>query len=189
MKKVYLYDEYGVFTSAYDAQESPLEPGVFIIPNLSTDSVPILAPKSWPVLINGKWESVPDYRGVAFDTATGAEIEHKELGNLPDNLTLIAKPSGDYLWSNGEWVATSNTPLPVPIITVTPWQIRKALNQLGLRAAVESAITTSTDQTLKDGWEFSNEITRNSPLVISMATALNKTIAEIDGLFALAVTL
>ena len=92
------------------------------------------------------------------------------------------------------WLYEGNTPqpadpLPIPIITVTPWQIRKALNQIGLRAAVESAITTSTDQTLKDGWEFSNEITRNSPLVISMATALNKTIAEIDGLFALAVTL
>lgn len=41
MKTVYLYDDKtGEFTTSYNAQESPLEPGVYIEPELSTDIEP-----------------------------------------------------------------------------------------------------------------------------------------------------
>lgn len=71
-------------------------------------------------------------------------------------------------------------------ITVSPWQFRKALNQLGLRDAVEQAVAASGDQNIKDGWEFATFFIRNDPFVVSMGQALGKTDTEMDQLFALA---
>lgn len=79
-------------------------------------------------------------------------------------------------------------PVPPPVVVVTPWQIRKALNAIGLRAAVEAAVSVA-DQTTKDAWEFAQEFRRDNPLIAAVATALGKTEAEIDALFALAVSL
>lgn len=76
-------------------------------------------------------------------------------------------------------------PPPPPVLTCTPWQIRKALNQTGLRSVVESAVAAA-DQTTRDGWEFATEFRRDDPLLSSMGAALGKTEAEIDALFALA---
>ncbi len=71
---------------------------------------------------------------------------------------------------------------------VTPWQIRKALNALGLRAAVEAAVAAGP-QDLKDGWEFATEVRRDDQLVVAMGAALGKSAKELDDLFALAATL
>lgn len=71
----------------------------------------------------------------------------------------------------------------------TAWQFRKALNVLGLRAAVESAIAASSDQNIKDGWQYTSDFHRYAPLVIQFGQALGKTDAEMDALFALAGTL
>lgn len=72
--------------------------------------------------------------------------------------------------------------------SVSPWQLRKALNQLGWRAAVE-ALVEQSQQDIKDGWEFATEFQRNNQFVVSMGQALGKTDAEMDALFALAATL
>jgi hypothetical protein len=77
----------------------------------------------------------------------------------------------------------------VPPVTVSPWQFRKALNHLGLRQQVEDAVSASTDQNLKDGWEFATEFRRNDALVVSMGYALGKTDSEMDQLFELAASL
>ena len=103
MKTVYLYDENGLFTGAYDAQESPLELGVYIAPDLSTDIEPIYANKTWPKFVDSAWVNVADNRGIVWDITTGAQIEHDELGVLPENLTDIAKPDGNYKWSGTAW--------------------------------------------------------------------------------------
>jgi len=104
MKKVYLYDENGLFTGTYNAQESPLDPGIYIAPNLSTDIKPIHTDKTWPKFANGAWSNIPDNRGMAWDKDSGVQVEYKELGYLPNNLTAIAKPSGFYKWSGNTWV-------------------------------------------------------------------------------------
>lgn len=72
-------------------------------------------------------------------------------------------------------------------MVATPWQIRKALNALGLRATLEAAVVTS-DQATKDAWEFAQEFKRLDPLVISMGATLSKTPAELDALFELAIS-
>ncbi len=81
------------------------------------------------------------------------------------------------------WLAEGNTPepadpLPPPTYTCSPWQIRKALNQLGIRDAVEQAVSSSSEITLKDGWEFATEFRSDDPFVISMGAALGKNIQE-----------
>lgn len=74
-------------------------------------------------------------------------------------------------------------------LVVTPWQIRKALNQLSLRDSVEQAISLSNDHNLKDAWQYATEFVRNDPLVISLGVALGKSDAELDALFELAKSL
>jgi len=81
-----------------------------------------------------------------------------------------------------------NPPATTPSV-VSAWQIRKALNQTGLRASVEAAVAASGDHDLIDGWEFAGEFFRNDPLVVGMGAALGKTDAEMDALFVLAATL
>lgn len=74
------------------------------------------------------------------------------------------------------------------IVPVTPWQIRKALNQLGLRDAVEQAVAVA-DQETRDAWEFATEFVRTDPLVAAMQSVLGKTDAEVDALFMLGASL
>lgn len=71
------------------------------------------------------------------------------------------------------------------VASVTPWQIRKALNATGLRAAVEAAVS-GADQTTRDAWEFAQEFRRDNPLIGAVAAQLGKTAQEVDDLFALA---
>ncbi|MEN6629999.1 MAG: hypothetical protein ABFC42_10165 [Sulfuricella sp.] len=68
---------------------------------------------------------------------------------------------------------------PAPqVFTCSPWQIRKALNSLGLRQAVEDAVATSADQALKDGWGFASEFRSDDPFVILMGATLGKSDQE-----------
>lgn len=79
-------------------------------------------------------------------------------------------------------------PAPKPIIVVSPWQIRKALNTTGLRDAVESAVSAG-DATVKDAWQYATEFRRDNPLVNQLGTSLGKTESDLDNLFELAQTL
>lgn len=72
------------------------------------------------------------------------------------------------------------------ISSCTAWQIRKALNQLGLRQAVESAVAASTDQEIKDGWEFATQFLSDHPFVIAIGQALGKTPEEIKQIITMA---
>ena len=74
------------------------------------------------------------------------------------------------------------------IPSITPWQIRKALNQLGLRDAIEQAVA-GADQTTKDAWEFATEFVRTDPLIATIQAVLGKTDEEVDALFILGSTL
>lgn len=68
---------------------------------------------------------------------------------------------------------------------VSPWQMRRALNQLGLRATVEAAVAVA-DQDTKDGWEFATEFRRDNALLGAMAANLNMSEQDLDDLFTLA---
>ena len=107
--------------------------------------------------------------------------------------TDVAPPDFDpsvsgCFWREDHWEIVFSGPAPKPITTVSPWQIRKALNTMSLRDAVESAVLAS-DQTTKDAWQYATEFVRTDPLVSALGYTLGKTDEELDALFELAATL
>ena len=72
--------------------------------------------------------------------------------------------------------------------SVTPRQIRLALNSAGLRSTVDSAVSAGS-QDIKDWWEYALEIERNHPLINGMAAQLGVSDSQLDDLFRLAATL
>jgi len=67
-------------------------------------------------------------------------------------------------------------PVPPPILSCTPWQIRKKLNKEGLRDAVESYVTSEVaTQDEKDAWEFATEFREDNPLLMNAAAMLGIT--------------
>ena len=68
------------------------------------------------------------------------------------------------------------TPEPLPILSCSPWQIRKKLNKEGLRDAVESYVKSEqATQDEKDAWEFATEFREDNPLLMNAAAMLGIT--------------
>lgn len=91
MKPVYIFDQVtGELRDTYHAQESPLEPGVYIAPANSTDIVPpILAANQSAVFAAGTWSIVPDFRGqTVYDKSTSVSSIVTAIGALPTGVSL-----------------------------------------------------------------------------------------------------
>jgi D-arabinose 1-dehydrogenase-like Zn-dependent alcohol dehydrogenase len=134
-------------------------------------------------------------------------IVHVKKNEVGEVVAVFANPQSDALDADGNVVCAGVPTEPMSddalevvefltrqasllgAITCTPWQIRKALNALGLRQSVEDAIAASTDQNLKDGWQFATEFRSDDHFVISMGAALGKTEAETAELIQYAGTL
>lgn len=133
--------------------------------------------KTYAQIVDGKchwvftWKELPEWNN---EQVPAVDV----TGNIPNE--------GD-LYVNGVFIQAPK-PEKAPI-RVSPWQIRKALNQLNLRQAVEATVAFSNDQTIKDGWEFATSFVRTDPFVVLLGSQLGKTEAELDALFELAATL
>ena len=67
-------------------------------------------------------------------------------------------------------------PEPVPILSCSPWQIRKKLNKEGLRDAVEAYVASEqATQDEKDAWEFATEFREDNPILANAALKLGIT--------------
>jgi hypothetical protein len=84
-------------------------------------------------------------------------------------------------------ILPADTPSP-DSVPVSPRQIRQALSQVGLRTAVESAISSSNQDT-KDWYEYGTLFERSHPQVIGMGIALGVSSSDLDNLWLLAATL
>jgi hypothetical protein len=107
---------------------------------------------------------------------------------LPDNqVTAYPAHSGDPSEANAPAdiaYALANPPVPAPVVpvSVSPKQIRFALNAAGLRSFVDAA-ASSADRSTQDAWEYATEVRRNDAFVNGMAVALDLSSADVDALF------
>lgn len=95
---------------------------------------------------------------------------------------LLPQGSVQITDEEAEIIRNANTPILTPVTQISPRQIRMALTQMGLRSAVEAAVTAG-NQDLKDWYEFSTYFDRNHPQVLAMATQLNVSKEELDMLW------
>ena len=117
--RIYNYDSAtGEYLGAIEADESPLEPGVYLVPaNATVKPAPALKPGEAAVFDGEIWSVVPDYRGcsVCCLDADGyyAGPAALALGEIPDarhilteqpNLS-VKKPK----WSGKEWIDGRST--------------------------------------------------------------------------------
>lgn len=96
-KTVYQITPEGYYAGPTEADESPLEPGIYLIPAGCVESEPP-APgaNQWPAWDGSAWGTVPDFRGsIGYDPATGEAVTVTELGKTLAELGLSPTPVPD----------------------------------------------------------------------------------------------
>lgn len=81
---------------------------------------------------------------------------------------------------------------PVKVTAVAPRQAKLALHNAGLLTAVEAAIAALPEPqktAAQITWDESLEFQRNNPVLLSLASALGLTSAQVDDLFTAAAAL
>lgn len=91
---VYQYDEKTkVYVSNMRAQESPREPGKYLMPANATNLPPPQTEKNeCAVWKNGEWEVKPDFRGTIYYLADGTEHTIDAIDVVPQENALFEKP-------------------------------------------------------------------------------------------------
>ena len=113
----------------------------------------------------------------------GTQVFAFELDGSQDN--LITKDMITLVGAELELII--NPPLAKIELIISPWQLRKALNQLGFRDTVENLVAASTTpKDIKDGWEFASEWKEFDPTLKTMATTLGLTTSDIHSIFVIA---
>lgn len=105
-KTVYNYNpETGEYLGLETAYESPLEPGVYLLPAHSTEAEPPEAGAGRvAVFADGAWTLVDDHRGeVWYDTATQERHEIKNLGVVPETWTQVVPTDPESIWNGTAW--------------------------------------------------------------------------------------
>ncbi|SED37701.1 DUF4376 domain-containing protein [Pseudomonas anguilliseptica] len=101
---IYIADNAGVLTGPVDL---PVIPGIGIqVPSNALQLEALLdeptAGNVW-ALVNGQPQQLPDHRGKVYRKEDGAELQHAEVGELPDALTTEPRTSPAHRWLDGAW--------------------------------------------------------------------------------------
>jgi hypothetical protein len=116
MKIYHYHPEYKIYLGSSDADESPLEPGVFLIPAHATElELPEYPEGKIPAFNGSSWTLIDDNRGVYYSIETQQEIQHLNPFNPPENATKQQPPEvpeGYVLEWNDGWVLKEIPPPP-----------------------------------------------------------------------------
>lgn len=177
--KIYNYNPVtGEYVGQSDADESPMEPGVFLIPACATKLEPPAAgSKQAAVFQGGEWVIQPDWRGTVGYDNNGGQVVISNIGDTLESLGLTAEPPEE---------------APAPPTSCTRRQGRLALLANGLLADVEALIAAIPDATQRQAAQIEYEADtweRSNATLQAMWAQLDGTPEGLDDLFALAVTL
>ena len=100
----------GEYAGESSADESPLEPGVFLIPAHATTVAPPSVGANQAAVFDEaaqKWRLVPDFRGrQLYSTADGSAVSANLGQSLADlSATDKPRPSEAHVWKSGKWQA------------------------------------------------------------------------------------
>ena len=129
-------------------------------------------------------------RAVANVVETPAPTPSQDVQDNPEHYIRTESAAAPYItWErrSDEQIAQMKR-AEMDNLVISPWQLRKVLNHLALRDAVEAAVA-SANLVTRDGWEFAVEFRRNDPLVAAIGSLLGKSESEIDEIFIKALTL
>jgi hypothetical protein len=181
MKIVSQLDAAGYFVGATDADPSPLEQGVWIIPGGAVDATPPAIPQGQRARWNGAWSLEP--LPVAPPPPTAPE---STFVPIPDPEPPVIPPPPQPL--------PPPEPLPPgPPMRVTRRQARQALLLDGKLHLVQPAIDAIPDATLRAlmqiEWDDSQDFERYRPSLIAIGGAIGLDDADMDALFVQAAAL
>lgn len=114
-----------------------------------------------------------------------AKIEDNGISSV----SFLADAKGPYQDEYRAWLDAGNVtepyvPPPAPIPQQVPmWAVRTVLQNDGLFDQAQALITASTDNALKNVWEYGNFADRNSTAIQTLANALGLTNAQVDQMF------
>lgn len=107
------------------------------------------------------------------------ELEPGTPYELPEGCTLV---------EGREFPPTPDTSPAVSIVTVSPFQVRRALRQVGLRDLVEGYVNSLGEEG-QDAWRYATVIHRDNAILLAGAAALGLSDTQLDDLFTLAASL
>ena len=100
------------------------------------------------------------------------------------NGDIVCAPSLNVDYSGCMLVAWDmDEPAPSIPQQVPMWAVRTVLQNDNLFSQAQAAIDASTDNALKNVWEYGNYADRNSKAIASLAVTLNLTDAQVDQMF------
>lgn len=167
MITVYAYDaNTKEYLGKTQAQESPLEPGVILMPANSTAiQPPVVGEKEKQVWNGTSWDVIADLRGTVYYDADGKEYTQKEFGNLPE-WALLEKPVID---------------VEEPEKTVfTKLAIRRACRTLGLEGKLNALLEAS--EVFRNDWTDAQDIDLSDPVLLQALQAGTFTQDEINSI-------
>lgn len=111
-KTVYQTNHLGLYVGPATADESPLEPGVFLMPGGCVDVVPPEAPEGKIQHWNGKrWQLLDYFNGlIVYNTSTREPLTLSGVGPIPHGYTVL-RPQPGQVWEDGRWVDDLDTEL------------------------------------------------------------------------------
>jgi hypothetical protein len=105
MTAIYLFDGAGALSGPVDLPEIPglgkqLPGNAIVLAKALAEPAPGCV---W-VQVAGKRQQVLDKRGTVYRTVSGAAELYDQLGELPEGLTTLPRPSVAHRWQNDAWV-------------------------------------------------------------------------------------